>query len=340
MIHKIELQDRQDTFTSFDNSRQRIVLDYVVSIGFEFHEGPIDLKTSDDHPLKIKYKNVGLEWDHSKQGLDAIGLVFDNVSFDIQDPGHWTLTGPLGELLRVVASRSGSGSNWMEVDLRFAIDLGIVTITGATIRASFDDSGNLSVELRGLQVKADIPDVLKGTGGVRLMPGGGIAANVDVQLEPITIEVEAQIVIDMPEVALEMGVLFAVGIPLANSGLGLYGFIGRFVVNGARTLTSHEPRPDPEGDRLVPRHARSEIRQAAGRVGPGPGRGHRHTAGHGVHVQRDGQHRALLPRPVGGAGNRRQVHHQAVAAVRGRRGRLAHDRPLRCWASWRSTRQR
>ena len=169
--------------------------------------------------------------------------MFDNVSFDIQDPGHWTLTGPLGELLRVVASRSGSGSNWMEVDLRFAIDLGIVTITGATIRASFDDSGNLSVELRGLQVKADIADVLKGTGGVRLMPGGGIAANVDVQLEPITIEVEAQIVIDMPEVALEMGVLFAVGIPLANSGLGLYGFIGRFVVNGARTLTSTSPDP-------------------------------------------------------------------------------------------------
>ena len=243
VIHKVELQDRQDTFTSFDNGRQRIVLDYVVSIGFEFHEGPIDLKTSDDHPLKIKYKNVGLEWDDSKQGLDAIGLVFDNVSFDIQDPGHWTLTGPLGELLRVVASRSGSGSNWMEVDLRFAIDLGIVTITGATIRASFDDSGNLSVELRGLQVKADIADVLKGTGGVRLMPGGGIAANVDVQLEPITIEVEAQIVIDMPEVALEMGVLFAVGIPLANSGLGLYGFIGRFVVNGARTLTSTSPDP-------------------------------------------------------------------------------------------------
>ena len=79
--------------------------------------------------------------------------------------------------------------------------------------------------------------------GVRLMPGGGIAANVDVQLEPITIEVEAQIVIDMPEVALEMGVLFAVGIPLANSGLGLYGFIGRFVVNGARTLTSTSPDP-------------------------------------------------------------------------------------------------
>src|SRR5439155_249354 len=46
----------------------------------------------------------------------------------------------------------------------------------------------------------------------------------------------------MPEVALEMGVIFSVGIPLANSGLGIFGFLGRFVVNGARTLP---PGPDP-----------------------------------------------------------------------------------------------
>ena len=39
-----------------------------------------------------------------------------------------------------------------------------------------------------------------------------------------------------------MGVIFSVGIPLANSGLGIFGFLGRFVVNGARTLP---PGPDP-----------------------------------------------------------------------------------------------
>ena len=192
--------------------------------------------------MKVKYKNVGFELDNSKSGLDRFGLVFDEVSFDIVNTGHWKIEGPLGQLLSVIGSRSGSGSSWLEVDLRFAIDLGIITISGATIRATFDESGGLKVELRGLQVSADIPDVLKGTGGVRLLQGGGVAANVNVQLEPIDIEVMAQIVIDMPEVALEMGVIFSVGIPLADSGLGLFGFIGRFVVNGARHLPAG---PDP-----------------------------------------------------------------------------------------------
>ena len=241
VIHKIEFDDRQDSSSSLVDSRQRLLFDYTVSVGFDFKEGPIELSTG-EHPMKVKYKNVGFELDNSKSGLDRFGLVFDEVSFDIVDTGHWQIKGPLGQLLSVVGSRSGSGSSWLEVDLRFAIDLGIVTISGATIRATFDASSGLKVELRGLQVSADVPDVLKGSGGVRLLPGGGVAANVDVQLEPIDIEAMAQIVINMPEVALEMGVIFSVGIPLADSGLGLFGFMGRFVVNGARHLPAG---PDP-----------------------------------------------------------------------------------------------
>jgi hypothetical protein len=241
VVHKIQVEDRQDSFSSLTDARFKLAFDYTVSIGFDVDEGPIHLHTG-EHPMKVKYKNVGLVWDTSKSGADRLSLSFDNVSFDIEDPGHWQIDGPLGELLRVVGSRAGSGSSWMEVDLRFAIDLGIVSVTGATIRVSFDNSGNISIELRGLQVSADVPGVLDGSGGLRLLPGGGVAANLDAELVPLDIEVSASIVIDMPEVALEMGVIFAVGIPLAQSGLGLFGFLGRFVVNGARHLDGN---PDP-----------------------------------------------------------------------------------------------
>src|SRR5262249_29064930 len=75
VIRKIEPDDRQDSFPSLVDSRQRLLFDYTVSIGFDFEEGPIHLSTG-DHPMKVKYRNVGFELDNSKSGLDRLGLVF------------------------------------------------------------------------------------------------------------------------------------------------------------------------------------------------------------------------------------------------------------------------
>src|SRR4029077_1381813 len=122
------------------------------------------LSTADGHPLKVKYKKVGLEYDDSKtEWYDKFGFVFEDVSFAVSDPGRWQIDGPLGQLLQIAATRAGVGSSWFECDLEFAPDLGVVSIEGATVRCTFADSG-FSAELRGLAVGVDIPGVLRGDG--------------------------------------------------------------------------------------------------------------------------------------------------------------------------------
>ena len=57
------------------------------------------------------------------------------------------MQGP-GSLFDVLGTRSGRGSMWVEVDLRFKLDLGPVKVSGATIRATLDGAGKLKGELR------------------------------------------------------------------------------------------------------------------------------------------------------------------------------------------------
>src|SRR5262249_16292312 len=98
--------------------------------------------------LRLRYKGVGLRFDGSPtRGLAGVALTYDGLSVEVVDPGNWSLGGPLGNLLRIMASRMGSGSQWMEFDLGFAIDLGVVSLDGATIRLGISP---FSIELRGL----------------------------------------------------------------------------------------------------------------------------------------------------------------------------------------------
>ena len=76
------------------------------------------------------------------------------------DPGTWSLGGPLGNLIRIAASRMGNGSQWMEFD-ELALDLGVVRLEGATIRMTLQP---FSVELRGLTARMKIENVLEGRG--------------------------------------------------------------------------------------------------------------------------------------------------------------------------------
>jgi hypothetical protein len=46
---------------------------------------------------------------------------------------------------------------WLEVDLRFKLNLGPVKVSGATIRATMADDGSLSASLRGLDASLSVP---------------------------------------------------------------------------------------------------------------------------------------------------------------------------------------
>ena len=143
--------------------------------------------------MRVRYRNVGLEFDLSGSlpWYETLRLVYDDVALEIEDPGAWTVEGPLGAVLRVVGTRAGAGSTWIEVDLEFLVDLGVVTISRAIVRLTIDDDGGLRVEVRGITVDVDIPGTLTGSGTLSLGDGGVFKAGIDVTVVPVQLTVGA-----------------------------------------------------------------------------------------------------------------------------------------------------
>jgi hypothetical protein len=182
--------------------------------------------------LKLKYKGVGLRFDGKPGGgLAGVALTYDGLSVEVVDPGTWSLGGPLGNLIRIAASRMGNGSQWMEFDLEFALNLGVVRLEGATIRLGLDP---FKVEFRGLTASVNIPATLKGRGSVTIGDGGSFRALMALEVIPAKLSAYGALAVDHDFVSVEVGVQLPVGIPLGGTGFGIYGFMGRFVANGTR----------------------------------------------------------------------------------------------------------
>ncbi|WP_426163647.1 hypothetical protein [Sandarakinorhabdus sp. DWP1-3-1] len=246
VFHGVKVEWRQRAISSVEGARFRLLCDYTAAIGFDFDQFGIRIVAN--KPIKVRYRDVGIEIDSARSGFEAFGVVYENASFDIEDPGQWVINGPLGELIRVAGTRAGSGSTWVELDLKFALDLGVVKITGCTLRASFTNGG-LGIEFRGFSASVDLPGVISGTGSVSIGDGGLIRAGLAATIVPINTSASASLALQGDFVALEVGVILPVGIPLAQSGLAIYGFVGRVVSNGKRDFTS-VAATDPVGREL------------------------------------------------------------------------------------------
>lgn len=227
----------------------RVVTDYVCTL--HINGGVLGIRTVDDQPMKIRYKRVGIEYDTSKDGWERFGLVYDTSSMEIEDPGRWQIDGVLGQLLRIVEIAMGRGSLWIEGRIAIAIEIGLVEITEAIIRLTFHDGEPLPrFELRGFTVRANIPAVLEGEGRLRIEDGGVIRAGVQASVIPAGLGADAALALakmgpdDDPWMflSLYLGVQFNTPLPLAQSGLAIYGFKGLFTMNGARRQL---PNPDP-----------------------------------------------------------------------------------------------
>ncbi len=196
--------------------------------------------------LKLKYQGVGILFDGDDTGgLQDISLCMKDLSVQVVDPGTWTLGGPLGDLIRVASSRLGNGSDWMEFDLEFAIDLGVIRLEGAVIRMRFESTPDKSaVELRGLTAVVEVPNTLNGKGSVTIGDGGAFRAMLALEVIPAKLSAYGALAVDHDFVSVEVGIQLPVGIPLGGTGFGLFGFMGRFVANGTRDLSAC-PHPDP-----------------------------------------------------------------------------------------------
>lgn len=247
-IRAIQAEQRFFTGESVEESRTRVMVDYSVEMGFAIDSSLLGINTDPEKPIRVKYKNVGFELKYRREGgIWSFDGVYEDVSFEIEDPGQWAISGPMGELLRVTGSRAGTGSSWFEFDLAFSIDLGVVSLTNAIVRLIFPAGGGApDVELRGLGVGINIPGVLEGAGRLQFGAGGDVRGAIEARIVPAKLQVVGAIAIQVIEdedftfVFVQVGVLFPVGIPLAQSGMAIYGLVGRFVSNGARALPAEE----------------------------------------------------------------------------------------------------
>jgi len=210
-------------------------------------------------PLKVRYKAIGLSltnrdpdpalppgapppdrWDFRP--------VFDatrGYTIDVASGGGMQIADPLGQILRILGARlSRSNPMTLEVDIGLGIDLGVVAIDQASVRAYLD--GSAPPELTALAARIDIPGALAGSGYMRIANEvdsagntiGTIGGQLDLTLRPVSVRVCAAVeVATITEAAtgrtatgvyIGLNVVLPAGIPLGSTGLGIFGFRGIF----------------------------------------------------------------------------------------------------------------
>ena len=224
-----------------------LTLDYSVDVLVEpITVGVLAVSMSEAQPMRVRNRNVRLTIDPARTGLDMLRLDFSAADVELEDPGGWRVRSP-ASLFDVVGTRSGRGSMWMEVDLHFALDLGPVKVSGATIRAVREDDGTFGASLRGLDASLSVPGVIDGRGALQILEDGFEAA-MDVRLVPLNLAASARVTYmegdDGEHMLLVwLGIDLPGPIPIANTGLGLFGVAGAFGIDARPQIA-----PAPDGD--------------------------------------------------------------------------------------------
>ena len=206
----------------------RAVLDYTAALDCDFDAGIVAFGTTS--PLRASVRGIALDWsDASDLRLDWAG-----ATVELADPGHWEVERPDG-LLQVDDVRSGNGSRWFELDLRFVLDLGPVEVQDATVRVQVKDD-DIDVSVRGFGVAVTVPGLVSGSGRVAFKePGGAFHAALRADLVPLNLKAAAALDLDKSggytSLKASLGVDLPAPVPLANTGLGLFGISGMLGIN-------------------------------------------------------------------------------------------------------------
>ncbi len=192
-------------------------------------------------PLVVRYKAIGLLLGNPPgQPKFQARPMFDaskGYTIDVSRPGAIQVAQPLGQILKVLGARIARNNPLiLEIDLGFAIDLGVVSIDRARVRLKLDPPG--IPELTAFGAGIDIPGAIQGRGYLELNQNE-IKGQIDLTIVPVQVRIAAGVGIahidpDKTAVIVTLSVEFPVAIPLATSGLGIYGFLGLFAMNYAR----------------------------------------------------------------------------------------------------------
>ena len=285
LLHGLEGQVDQQRLGQAAGTQFRLLADYTAEVQIAINTPALTITTT--NPLKVRYERVTLEIDPwQPDWRDRFGLSYEGARFDVADPGEWQIGGKIGEVLSVAGTRAGSGSVWFEVDLAFTLDLGPIKITTATVRITLPTQANQppGVELRGLGASINVPGVIEGKGTLSLT-SGGFQSSLFVGIKPLHVDAAATLVVDQDFTYIGVEVKLPTAIPLGPTGLGLFGFIGRFAINGERAIATGGDPVQAEIDWYrAPRNAKYRPRKGRHALGLGVIVGTMPDAGFMVHA--------------------------------------------------------
>ena len=240
VVHRVELESEGKGIPA--GGKVRFAVDYSVAASVKRFGGAFHAGITLGRPMRIRVRDVILEIDPNKSGVEMVSLGFSKAVLELEDPGDWFVETP-GSLLEIVGVRNGRGSLCLDIDLRCKLDLGPIKVSGGTIRVTIDDNGNANGELRGLDVGLSIPGVIEATGKLELTNPNGFSTHLAAGIVPLNVRGSADLEISGSLFKLAIGVDLPGPLPLANSGLGLFGVGGGFAIN-ARPKTP-APGQDP-----------------------------------------------------------------------------------------------
>lgn len=196
----------------------------------------LSIQMDTGRPLRVRWRRVRAELDLTAPLPDALRLDFSRAVPDVVDPGGWRVRSP-HSLLEIVGTRSGAGSTWFEVDLRFRADLGPIRVSGATVRATVATNGAIAFGLRGLQASLTVPGLITGEGKLALQGEAGFEIAVAARILPLGVGAFAVYRTaqqgDVRRHELAIGADLPVPVPLGPTALALYGVMGAFGANAA-----------------------------------------------------------------------------------------------------------
>jgi hypothetical protein len=206
--------------------------------------GVMQIGMAPAQPLRLRVRDLELQFNPGKPGLEMISLDYSRSNMEIEDPGRWMTSGT--NLFDILGSRSGHGSMWYEIDLGFRINLGPVKVSGATVRAKIEDGHTgLSASFPGVSAGIDLKPMVTGDGSLYIESPSKFRAHLGVNIQPLGVSAKAEVDRDDPKLYLRLAADFPGPIPLANSGLAIYGIGGSFCSNGIPDVQG-SPSPSPQ----------------------------------------------------------------------------------------------
>ena len=245
--------DETDEKTRFGDLS--FLFDYAVDFSVNINLlGLLTIKSKEDGqhkpvPTRVRYRGFGFRI--NGEDSPTYESVFDTskgFELGLAEPGALVVGGPLGPILRVDSVKVGRQNPLiLEMDLGVNANLGVVTIETVRVRIPIDPPGVPTIIPTGIAV--NIPGTLVGSGFLDIRDSGFDGA-LDVTLVPLKLRIQAAVGLENLEEGerritaffLGLGVEFPAPVPLANSGLGIYGFLGLF---GMHYKRDEEPAVNP-----------------------------------------------------------------------------------------------